>query len=116
MTENKNVVRYVVITSDFYWGKAETMEEALKNANVNHIYALNSKAKNPNKAVVYRVELDPVNSVFNEQSKAELRQSGVSLGDDYEDGDLIEPWVNDWGSRGTWGARTTEKVIELKIK
>ncbi len=112
--ENESLVRYVVITTQGYWGKDPKLEVALKNANVNAIYALNSKKKTA-VAHVYRVELDPVNSVFNEESRKGLKASHVSF-TGYEEGDLIEPWVNDWGNLGTWGAKSSEKVIELKIK
>ena len=115
MTEkNESLVRYVVITTDGYWGKAPELEAALKNANVNSFYALNSIQLGA-VAHVYRVELDPVESVWNEKTKAELKRSHITL-TGYEDGDLIEPWVNDWGSLGAWGAKSSEKVIELKIK
>lgn len=112
--ETTNLVRYVVITSHYYWGKAETLAEAFKKAQVNSLYAFDSKKEKTNKAVVYRIELDPVDSVYNARSASELRKSGISL-DGYDDGDLIEPWVNDWGNVGAWGAKI-EKVIDLKIK
>ena len=113
--KNESLIRYVVITTYGYWGKAPELKDALKNAGVNSFYALNSK-KRGNACHIYRIELDPVESVFNEQSKAELSQSGVSLDDDYQDGDLIEPWVNDWGSLSAWGAKSCELVIKLQIK
>ena len=113
--ENESLVRYVVITSDGYWGKSPKLEDALKNASVTTFYSLNSKKKDAYTAHVYRLELDPVESVYNARSASELRKSGISL-DGYEDGDIIEPWVNDWGSLGSWGAKSTEKVIELKHK
>ena len=112
--ENESYIRYVVITTQGYWGKDPELKVALKNANVNAIYALNSKKKSA-VAYVYRVELDPVNSVFNEESRKGLKANHVSFSG-YEEGDLIEPWVNDWGNLGTWGAKSSEKVIELKIK
>ena len=112
--KNESLIRYVVITNHGYWGKAPELEAALKNANVNAIYALNSKKKSA-VAHVYRVELDPVESVWNEDTKAELKRSHITLAG-YEDGDLIEPWVTDWGSLQAWGAKSSEKVIELKIK
>ena len=112
--EKTNLVRYVVITSTYYWGKGKTLEEALKNAHVNGIYALNSKKENTNKARVYRVELDPVKSVYDEKSAKAISSSGMTL-EGYSEGDLIEPWVYDIGTLGTWGAKT-EKVIDLKIK
>ena len=113
--ENESLVRYVVITTDGYWGKSTKLEDALKKASVTTFYSLNSKKKDAYTAHVYRLELDPVESVYNERSASELRKSGISL-DGYEDGDIIEPWVNDWGSLGSWGAKSTEKVIELKHK
>ena len=118
MTESKNLIRYVVITSSFWWGKGETMKEALENAHVNQIYALNSKVKNPKEAVVYRIELDPIKSVINDlyKSRAELALSCVSLDEDYQEGDLVEPWVDLWGHCCSWGAKNTEEVIRLKIK
>ena len=112
---NQDLVRYVVITSDGYWGKSPKLKDALKNASVTTFYSLNSKKKDAYTAHVYRVELDPVESVYNEESAKAIRSSGISL-DGYEEGDLIEPWVNDWGSLGSWGAKSTEKVIELKHK
>ena len=112
---NQDLVRYVVITSDGHWGKSPKLEDALKNASVTTFYSLNSKKKDAYKAHVYRLELDPVESVYNARSASELRKSGIGL-DGYEDGDIIEPWVNDWGSLGSWGAKSTEKVIELKHK
>lgn len=113
--KNESLVRYVVITTDGYWGKSTKLEDALKKASVNTFYSLNSKKKDAYTAHVYRLELDPVESVYNARSASELRKSGISL-DGYEDGDIIEPWVNDWGSLGSWGAKSTEKVIELKHK
>ncbi len=113
--ENESLVRYVVITPDGYWGKSTKLEDALKKASVTTFYSLNSKKKDAYTAHVYRLELDPVESVYNARSASELRKSGISL-DGYEDGDIIEPWVNDWGSLGSWGAKSTEKVIELKHK
>ena len=112
--ENESYIRYVVITTDGYWGRDPKLLVALKNAKVNSFYSLNSK-KRGNVAHIYRVELDPVESVWNEQTKAELKECHVTL-NGYENGDLIEPWVNDWGNLGTWGAKSSEKVIELKIK
>ena len=113
--KNESYIRYVVITNHGYWGKDSELEAALKNANVNSIYALNSKKENAHVAHVYRVELDPVDSVYNEESRKGLKASHISFSG-YEEGDLIEPWVNDWGSLGAWGAKSSEKVIELKIK
>ena len=113
--KNESLVRYVVITTDGYWGKSTKLEDALKKASVNTFYSLNSKKKDAYTAHIYRLELDPVESVYNARSASELRKSGISL-DGYEDGDIIEPWVNDWGSLGSWGAKSTEKVIELKHK
>mgnify|MGYP003149935223 FL=1 len=113
--KNESLIRYVVITTYGYWGKAPELIDALKNAGVNSFYALNSK-KRGNACHIYRIELDPVESVFNEQSKSALSQNGVSLDDDYQDGDLIEPWVNDWGGVGTMGAKSCELVINLQIK
>ena len=113
--KNESLVRYVVITTDGYWGKSPKLEDALKKASVTTFYSLNSKKKDAYTAHVYRLELDPVESVYNARSASELRKSGISL-DGYEDGDIIEPWVNDWGSLGSWGAKSTEKVIELKHK
>lgn len=115
--QNESFIRYVVITNDGYWGRAPELEAALKNARVNSLYSLNTTkdSKTP-VAHVYRLELDPVESVYNEQTKAELKRSHISLSG-YEDGDLIEPWVDDWGSLQSWGAKgEAEKVIELKIK
>jgi hypothetical protein len=112
--ENESYIRYVVITTRGYWGKDPELKVALKNANVNAIYALNSKKKSA-VAHVYRVELDPVYSIFNEESRKGLKANHISFSG-YEEGDLIEPWVNDWGNLGTWGAKSSEKVIELKIK
>jgi hypothetical protein len=112
--KNESLIRYVVITTCGYWGKAPELKDALKNANVNAIYALNSKKKSA-VAHVYRVELDPVDSVYNEESRKGLKSQHVSF-TGYEEGDLIEPWVNDWGSLSAWGAKSSEKVIELKIK
>ena len=111
--EKTNLVRYIVTTSHGYWGKAPELEVALKNAKVNSFYALNSK-KDGKACHVYRVELDPVESVFNEKSRKGLKASHVGF-TGYEEGDLIEPWVNDWGNVGAWGAKI-EKVIDLKIK
>jgi hypothetical protein len=113
--KNESLVRYVVITTDGYWGKSTKLEDALKKASVTTFYSLNSKKKDAYTAHVYRLELDPVESVYNEESAKAIRASGISL-DGYEDGDIIEPWVNDWGSLGSWGAKSTEKVIELKHK
>ena len=112
--KNESYIRYVVITTRGYWGKDPELKVALKNANVNAIYALNSKKKS-GVAHVYRVELSPVDSIFNEESRKGLKANHISFSG-YEEGDLIEPWVNDWGNLGTWGAKSSEKVIELKIK
>ncbi len=116
MTEkNESFIRYVVITTDGYWGKSPELEVALKNAKVNSFYNLNSRKKGTPVAHIYRVELDPVESVWNKETKAELKRSHIILSG-YEDGDLIEPWVNDWGSLQAWGAKSSEKMIKLKIK
>lgn len=115
MTEkNESFIRYVVITTYGYWGKATELKDALKNANVNSFYALNSK-KRGNACHIYRVELDPVESVYNEESRKGLKSQHVSF-TGYEEGDLIEPWVNDWGSLSAWGAKSCELVIKLQIK
>lgn len=109
-----SLIRYVVITSYGYWGKAPKLKDALKNANVNSFYALNSK-KQGKACHIYRVELDPVKSIFNEESRKGLKSQHVSF-EGYEEGDLIEPWVNDWGSLSTWGAKSCEQVIKLQIR
>ena len=112
--KSSSLVRYVVITTDGYWGKDSDLLVALKNAKVNTFYALNSK-KRGNLAHIYRVELDPVESVWNDETKAELKRCHIRL-DGYENGDLIEPWVNDWGQLQAWGAKPAELVIKLQIK
>ena len=112
--KSSSLVRYVVITSYGYWGKAPELEIALKNANVNSFYALNSK-KEGKACHIYRVELDPVKSVFNEESRKGLKSQHVTF-TGYEEGDLIEPWVSDWGGVSAWGAKSCELVIKLKIK
>jgi hypothetical protein len=111
--ENENLVRYVVINSRYYWGKSETLEDALQNANVNGIYALNSKKKNTATAMVYRVEIDPIEGILTEKKREVLDQRGIST-DDLEIGDVIEPWVEDFGGVGAFGK--IERVIKLKIK
>lgn len=117
MTEkNESFIRYVVVTSHGHWGKAPELEAALKNARVNSFYNLNTKKDETHKAYVYRIELDPVESRWTAETKAELKKSRVTL-DGYEVGDLIEPWVNDWGAVTSWGTgKEPERVIELKIK
>ena len=117
MTEkNESFVRYVVITDDGYWGKAPELLDALKNAKVNSFYSLNTtKETYTPVAHIYRIELDPVDSRWSEQTKADLKRSNITL-TGYEDGDLIEPWVNDWGSLQAWGAKSIEEMIKLKIK
>ena len=112
--KNESLIRYVVITTYGYWGKATELKDALKNAGVNSFYALNSK-KRGNACHIYRVELDPVESVFNEKSRKGLKSQNVSF-TGYDEGDLIEPWVNDWGSLSAWGAKSCELVIKLQIK
>ena len=43
--KNESLVRYVVITTDGYWGKSTKLEDALKKASVTTFYSLNSKKK-----------------------------------------------------------------------
>lgn len=118
MTEkNESFIRYVVITNHGHWGRSPDLLEALKNARVNSFYNLNTtkESKTP-LAHVYRLELDPVESRWSDETKAELKRCRVNL-TGYENGDLIEPWVDDWGSLQSWGAKgEAEKVIELKIR
>jgi len=111
--EKTNLVRYVVTTSHFYWGIAETLEKALKNAHVNSIYALNSKKEDTHTAVVFRVEIDEVNGILTEEKRIRMERQGIDT-QELEIGDWIEPWVNDFGGVGAFGE--IEKVIKLKIK
>ena len=117
MTEkNESLIRYVVITTKGYWGRGPKLEAALKNAKVNSFLALNSKKETASVAHVYRIELDPVESRYSDKVKAADYSRSMATFSGYEEGDLIEPWVNEFGSLGSWGARSCEKVIELKIK
>jgi hypothetical protein len=118
MTEkNESFIRYVVVTSHGFWGRSSNLLEALENARVKSFYNLNTKKDDTHKAYVYRIELDPVESRWTDETKAELKRCRTTLRG-YEVGDLIEPWVNDWGAVTSWGAKGDEPelVIELKIK
>ena len=117
MTEkNESFIRYVVVTSHGHWGRSSNLLEALKNARVNSFYNLDTKKDETHVAHIYRLELDPVESRWSDETKTEMRACRIIL-KGYEDGDLIEPWVDDWGSLQSWGAKgEAEKVIELKIK
>jgi hypothetical protein len=117
MTEkNESFIRYVVVTSHGFWGRSSNLLEALENARVKSFYNLNTKKDDTHKAYVYRIELDPVESRWTAETEAELKKSRVHL-KGYEVGDVIEPWVNDWGAVTSWGTgKEPELVIELKIK
>lgn len=115
--QNETFIRYVVTTSQGRWARGTELLEALKDAGVNSFCDLNSQKDETHIAHVYRVELDPVESRWDEETRAELKRCRVRL-DGYEVGDLIEPWVNSNGQVVSWGAKHDEPelVIKLKIK
>jgi len=115
--KNESLIRYVVITNHGNWGRPPELLGAMKNDKVNAFNSWNTTkdSKTP-LAHVYRLELDPVESRWSDETKAELKRCRVNL-TGYENGDLIEPWVDDWGSLQSWGATgEAEKVIATTIR
>ena len=110
---NNDAIRYMVTTSAWGSGIAKTMEEALKEAGVNSIYALNTKTKRFETAVVKRIELDE-SAILTEKVRSSLEEQGVDTSD-LELGDYVEPWINGL-SIGYVGRGELETVICFKYR
>jgi len=90
---------YIALTSQQYWGRGSTIEEAIAKAN-----ALSSKTGRIKRGVRVKVWRNDQtdDSLYNEAKRESAARSGVDL-IGYEDGDRIPPFVGDYGNVIAYG-------------
>ena len=102
-----NIERFVIIASNWSWGRGKDLAEAAKNANC--LSTNKKRIKKGIKAFGYKVIVDsPLTEELIKRYKAAY---GLK---DYKPGDFCEPFVDNHGSVTVLGTGSVQELGEIK--